>query len=324
MASSTRWAWVWVNSGSWWWTGRPGLLRFMGAQRVGHDWATELNWTEPFPSSEDLPNPGIKLESPELQAYSLWSEPPGKPEDLGGPDLWLETKRLADQHHFRDIETLIPDKSFAESRDGNKMNKNVPGAYQGKGRKGGQFFSPLSGVWPDTPLGPHKPLFSKFHLLHEKTESCRKWCNLFYSQIFSNWHNQVWNSSSNSKYALCLRDSVIFTVSEFIVWKTHWYRAKGPTGVEQRTSGDCNRVLSQAQSSTKFWVSPTKTQSPWFSKLGESAKKNHGISKHNIKLEQDKCHSTSSSNLTRQREGFEETCCWQHWICEGSRDFPLL
>ena len=36
---------VWVNSGSWWWTGRPGVLRFMGLQRVGHDWATELNWT---------------------------------------------------------------------------------------------------------------------------------------------------------------------------------------------------------------------------------------------------------------------------------------
>ena len=39
-----RWTWVWVNSGSWWWTGRPGVLRFMGSQRVGHDWATELNW----------------------------------------------------------------------------------------------------------------------------------------------------------------------------------------------------------------------------------------------------------------------------------------
>ena len=46
MASLTQWAWVWVNSGSWWWTGRPGVLRFMGLQRVGHDWATELNWTE--------------------------------------------------------------------------------------------------------------------------------------------------------------------------------------------------------------------------------------------------------------------------------------
>jgi len=43
MASPTRWTWVWVNSGSWWWTGRPGMLRFTGSQRVGHDWATELN-----------------------------------------------------------------------------------------------------------------------------------------------------------------------------------------------------------------------------------------------------------------------------------------
>jgi len=46
MASLTRYTWVWVNSGSWWWTGRPGVLRFMGSQRVGHNWATELNWTE--------------------------------------------------------------------------------------------------------------------------------------------------------------------------------------------------------------------------------------------------------------------------------------
>ena len=44
MASPTRWMWVWVNSGSWWWTRRPGVQQFMGLQRVGHDWATELNW----------------------------------------------------------------------------------------------------------------------------------------------------------------------------------------------------------------------------------------------------------------------------------------
>ena len=42
----TWWTWVWVNSRSWWWTGRPGVLWFMGSQRVGHDWATEMNWTE--------------------------------------------------------------------------------------------------------------------------------------------------------------------------------------------------------------------------------------------------------------------------------------
>ena len=45
IASPTQWTWVWVDSGSWWWTGRPSILRFMGSWRVGHDWAAELNWT---------------------------------------------------------------------------------------------------------------------------------------------------------------------------------------------------------------------------------------------------------------------------------------
>ena len=46
MTSATRWTWVWVNSRCWWWTGRPGVLRFMGSQRVRHDWGTELIWTD--------------------------------------------------------------------------------------------------------------------------------------------------------------------------------------------------------------------------------------------------------------------------------------
>ena len=46
MASPTQWTWVWVGSRSWWWTGRPSMLQSMGSQRVGHDWVTELNWTE--------------------------------------------------------------------------------------------------------------------------------------------------------------------------------------------------------------------------------------------------------------------------------------
>ena len=46
MVSTTQWTWVWVDSGSWWWTGRPGILRSMGLQRVGHNWATELSWTD--------------------------------------------------------------------------------------------------------------------------------------------------------------------------------------------------------------------------------------------------------------------------------------
>ena len=46
MASLARWTWVWVSSWSWWWTGKPGMLQSMGLQGVGHDWASELNWTE--------------------------------------------------------------------------------------------------------------------------------------------------------------------------------------------------------------------------------------------------------------------------------------
>ena len=67
MASLIWWTWVWVNSGSWWWTGKPGVLWFMGSQRVGHDWATELNWTEligspcsPRDSQESSPTPQFK------------------------------------------------------------------------------------------------------------------------------------------------------------------------------------------------------------------------------------------------------------------------
>ena len=95
MASLTQWTWVSVKSGSWWWTGMPGMLRFMGLQRVEHDWVTELNWCMlscfscvrlfatpwtvacpaplsmgfsrqeywfglPFPTPGDLPDPGIE------------------------------------------------------------------------------------------------------------------------------------------------------------------------------------------------------------------------------------------------------------------------
>ena len=63
MASPTQWTWVWVSSGSWWWTGRPGVLQSMGSQRVGHDWVTGLNWTErllhPFPCGPFLYLPDL-------------------------------------------------------------------------------------------------------------------------------------------------------------------------------------------------------------------------------------------------------------------------
>ena len=48
MASATEWTWVWASPGSWWWTGKCGVLQSTGSQRIGHDWATELNWTETY------------------------------------------------------------------------------------------------------------------------------------------------------------------------------------------------------------------------------------------------------------------------------------
>ena len=68
----TRWTWVWVNSGSWWWTGRPGMLRFMGSQRVGHDWATELNWTDTMaPHSSTLAWKIPWTEEPDRQVHGV-------------------------------------------------------------------------------------------------------------------------------------------------------------------------------------------------------------------------------------------------------------
>ena len=48
MALLTQWTWVWVSSGSWWWTGKPGVLQSMGSERVGHDWVTGLNRTDTY------------------------------------------------------------------------------------------------------------------------------------------------------------------------------------------------------------------------------------------------------------------------------------
>ena len=89
MASPTQWTWVWVNSGSWWWTGSPVVLWFMGLQRVGHDWMTELNWTEhgkTFESTSWLPGQQKsyrhwqRLFFDQTRIRLLWL--------LAGPHLW--------------------------------------------------------------------------------------------------------------------------------------------------------------------------------------------------------------------------------------------
>ena len=77
MASPIQWTWVWVDSGSWWWTGRPGMLQFLGLQKVGHNWATELNWTEAR-SSPPPPELWIRMVFFKLcNFWKFWSTLPG-------------------------------------------------------------------------------------------------------------------------------------------------------------------------------------------------------------------------------------------------------
>ena len=80
MASPTWWTWVWVNSGSWWWTGRPGMLQFIGSQRVGHNWATELNWTGA--------NQRVMLPSPGRVPRGLSCKAPAHAGDVGPSPGW--------------------------------------------------------------------------------------------------------------------------------------------------------------------------------------------------------------------------------------------
>ena len=78
MASLTRCTWVWISSGCWWWTGKPGVLQSMGSQRVRHDWATELNWLISTPScshplqSHFFVNLCMLLFSCSVVSNSLW------------------------------------------------------------------------------------------------------------------------------------------------------------------------------------------------------------------------------------------------------------
>ena len=88
MTSPTQRTWVWVNSGSWWWTGRSGVLRFMGSQRVRHNWETELNWIESVMLSNHLIlyQPFLLLLSifPSFRVFSNESAP-----HIRGPKYWI-------------------------------------------------------------------------------------------------------------------------------------------------------------------------------------------------------------------------------------------
>ena len=101
MASLTRWTWVWVNSGSWWWTRRPGVLQFMGSQRVGHDRGTDLIWSESsvcgcvqlfcLPMVCDLPGSSVHGISQARMWRRLPFLPPGDLPDPGVNSCLLQT-----------------------------------------------------------------------------------------------------------------------------------------------------------------------------------------------------------------------------------------
>ena len=75
MVSPIQWTWVWVNSGSWWWTGRSGVLQSMGSQIFGHDWMTELNWTR---VTGPCMSEGKVLQGPRESIGSAWELGPLK------------------------------------------------------------------------------------------------------------------------------------------------------------------------------------------------------------------------------------------------------
>ena len=70
MASATWWTWVWVSSGNWWWTGKPGVLQSMRSRRAGHDWATELNGTEL--NTQPLTKCSTQNISPSKKEVNIW------------------------------------------------------------------------------------------------------------------------------------------------------------------------------------------------------------------------------------------------------------
>ena len=82
MASLTWWTWVWVNSGSWWWTGRPGVLRFMGSQRVGHGWATDLIWCYSRTSKTLNHSSKVLLLKASFPQGSSRLSPPSRPDEM--------------------------------------------------------------------------------------------------------------------------------------------------------------------------------------------------------------------------------------------------
>ena len=131
---ATQWTWAWVDSGSWWWMGKPGVLRFMGSQRVGHSWATELNWTELKGSTGSLLPLSIdpsswKSKSPQCIFKERGIKAPGKPliQGIFTQRPWsCDRSHLASPFHpSNNILLLLPDKLSQECRSTDEVYKMI-------------------------------------------------------------------------------------------------------------------------------------------------------------------------------------------------------
>ena len=158
MASLTQWTWVWVNSRRWWWTGRPGVLRFMGLQRVGHDWATQLNWISRGLTRQvnDCLNQGIlhwahKLSACEYKTcvctsvYSIWEiylredllpSPPSESQFW-----WLPDTPLNEASHADSTAMLVAVKNTKVTKTQLLLQK---AAAEGPGGRGREKYTPES------------------------------------------------------------------------------------------------------------------------------------------------------------------------------------
>ena len=107
MASPTQWTWVWVNSGSWWWTGRPGVLQFMGSQRVRHNWVTELKhkkWVQKIRTAKSwnhrLSARGGKVNNKERNEYIIH---PTTSQEIWESSIYCRPRRAPSEGSIREM-----------------------------------------------------------------------------------------------------------------------------------------------------------------------------------------------------------------------------
>ena len=106
MTSPTQWAWVWVNFGNWWWTGRPGVLQSMESKRVGHDWATKLNWSWGW-SFNTL---AIWCKEPTLEKTLMLGKIEGKRGKKKQRMRWLDSITESTDMNLRKIWEIVEDR----------------------------------------------------------------------------------------------------------------------------------------------------------------------------------------------------------------------